>query len=274
MTVRQRQYRMNPKYSLMVKEEIDRLLAAGFIYPVLNSEWVSPIVTVPKKIGVDGKVKIRLGQDFRKLNEATKKDHYPIPFTDSVLDIVAGWEVYSFLDGYSGYNQVCIREEDQLKTAFTTEWGVFAFRRMPFGLCNAPGMFQRLMMNIFHDFLRKFLEVFIDDFAVYGKAKDHVDHLRMTFQRCRETGLKLHPGKCFFAVQEGILLGHKVSKKGIEVDKEKIVVWLAVAFPTNLTKVQGFLGCTGYYCRFIIHFAKVALALTLMLKKDSDFEPI
>ena len=271
--VRQRQYRMNPKYSLMVKEEIDRLLEAGFIYPVLNSKWVSPIVTVPKKIGVDGKVKIRVCQDFRKLNEATKKDHYPIPFTDSVLDLVAGKEVYSFLDGYSGYNQVWIRDEDQLKTAFTTEWGVFAFRRMPFGLCNAPGMFQRLMMNIFHDYLRKFLEVFIDDFAVYGETKEHAQHLRMTFQRCRETGLKLHPGKCFFGVQEGILLGHKVSKKGIEVDKEKIAVWLAVAFPTNLTEVQGFLGCVGYYRRFIIHFSKVALALTLMLKKDSDFEP-
>jgi transposase InsO family protein len=271
--VRQRQYRLNPKYSLMVKEEIDRLLEADFIYPVLTSEWVSSLVIVPKKLGVDKKPKIRVCQDFRKLNEATLKDHYPIPFTDMVLDIVASREAYSFLDGYSGYNQIWIREEDQLKTAFTTEWGVFAFRRMPFGLCNAPGMFQRVMMNIFHDFLRNFLEVFIDDFAVYGAAKDHVQHLRKTFQRCRETDLKLHPGKCFFGVQEGILLGHKVSKKGIEVDQEKIAVWLAVAFPSSLVEVQGFLGCSGYYRRFIIHFAKVALPLTLMLRKDSDFEP-
>ncbi|CAM6102046.1 unnamed protein product [Calypogeia fissa] len=135
-----------------------------------------------------------------------------------VLDMVAGHEVYSFLDGYSGYNQIWIKKEDQLKIAFTTEWGIFAFRRMPFGLCNAPGMFQRLMMNVFHDYLRKFLEIFIDDFAVFGGVEDHVRYLRLTFQRCREVGLRLHPGKCFFGVNEGILLGHKISKQGIEID--------------------------------------------------------
>ena len=271
--IRQRQHRRNPKYSMMVKEEIERLLDASYIYPMLNSEWVSPLVVVPKKPSPDGKPKIRICQDFRKLNDATKKDYYPIPFTDMILDIVAGWELYSFLDGYSGYNQIWIRKEDQLKTAFTTEWGVFAFRRMPFGLCNAPGMFQRLMMNIFHDFLRKFLEVFIDDFAVYGRATDHIDCLRQTFQRCREVGLKLHPGKCYFAVSEGILLGHKVSKRGIEVDWDKVTVWLAISFPTNATEVKGFLGCVGYYRRFIEHFAKLALPLTSMLKAGADFQP-
>ena len=157
--VRQRQYRLNPRYSLMVKEEIDRLLEAGFIYPVSNSEWVSPIVVLPKKMGADGKVKIRVCQDFRKLNAATKKDYFPLPFMDIILDHVAGQECYSFLDGFSGYNQVFIRVEDQVKTTFTTEWGTFAFNRMPFRLCNAPGTFQRLMMDIFQDFLRHFLEV-------------------------------------------------------------------------------------------------------------------
>lgn len=135
---------MNPKYSLMVNEELDRLLDAGFIYPVLNSEWVFPMVIVPKKAGLDGKSKIRVCQDFRKLNEATKKDHYPIPFTDMVLDTVAGCEIYSFLDGYSRYNQIWIRQEDQLKTTLTTEWGVFAFRRMPFGLCLQEDAFWSL----------------------------------------------------------------------------------------------------------------------------------
>ena len=106
--VRQRQYMLNPRYSLMVKEEIDQLLEAGFIYPVNNSEWVSPIVVVPKKVGADGKVKIRVCQDFRKLNATTKKDYFPLPFTDIILDHVAGQECYSFLDGFSGYNQVFI----------------------------------------------------------------------------------------------------------------------------------------------------------------------
>ena len=182
--VRQRQYWLNPKYSLMVKEKIDRLLEAGFIYPVHNLEWMSPIVVVPKKLGADGKVKIRVCLDFQKLNAATKKDYFPLPFTDMMLEYVSSQECYSFLDGFSGYNQVHIRNQDQLKTMFTTEWGTFAFNRMPFGLCNAPGTFQRLMMDIFRDFLRHFLEVFIDDFAVVSLRKDHLDYLRKTFQRC------------------------------------------------------------------------------------------
>jgi hypothetical protein len=211
----------------MVKEEIDRLLEVGFIYPVNNSEWVSPIVVVPKKVGVDGKVKIRVCQDFRKLNSATKKDYFPLPFIDIILDHVAGHQRYSFLDGFSGYNQVFIRMSDQLKTTFTTEWGTFAFNRMPFGLCNAPGTFQRLMMDIFKDFLRHFLEVFIDDFAVFSNQEDHLEYLRKTFQRCRKTNLKLHPGK-YFSV--------------------------------------------GYYRRFIEGYAKRAIPLTELLKKDTEFE--
>ena len=147
--LRQRQYRLNPRYSLMVKEEIDRLLEAGFIYPINNSEWMSPMVVVPKKVGADGKVKIRVCQDFRKLNATTKKDYFPLSFTDMILDHVSEQECYSFLDEFSGYNQVHIREQDQLKTTFTTEWMTFAFNRMPFGLCNVPGTFQRLMMDIF-----------------------------------------------------------------------------------------------------------------------------
>ena len=269
--VRQRQYRLNPKYSLMVKEEIDSLLKAGFIYPVNNSEWVSPIVVVPKKVGSDGKVKIRVCQDFRKLNAATKKDYFPLPFTDIILDHVAGQECYSFLDGFSGYNQVSIREEDQLKTTFTTEWGTFAFNRMPFGLCNAPGTFQRLMVDIFRDFLRHFLEVFIDDFAVFSKWKEHLQYLRKTFQRCRETGLKLHPGKCFMGMVSGILLGHIVSRNGLEVDSDKVRVILILLAPTNVREVRGFLGCVGYYRRFIIAYARLAAPLTELLKKEEEF---
>ncbi|CAM6124052.1 unnamed protein product [Calypogeia fissa] len=143
---------------------------------------------------------------------------------------------------------------------------------MPFGLCNAPGMFQRLMMNVFHDYLRKFMEVFIGDFAVFGGIKDHVRYLKLTFQRCREVGLRLHPGKCFFGVNEGILLGHKISKQGIEVDQEKVAVWIAIGFPKSLKEVRAFLGCVGYYRRFIKDYAKKALPLTEMLKRGVEVE--
>jgi hypothetical protein len=256
VSVRQLQYRLNPRYLLMVKEEIDRLLEARFIYPVNNSEWVSPIVVVPKKVGVDGKVKIRVCQDFRKLNSATKKDYFPLSLTDIILDHVAGHQRYSFLDGFSGYNQVFIRMNDQLKTTFTTEWGTFAFNRMPFGLCNAPGTFQRLMMDIFKDFLRHFLEVFIDDFAVFSNQEDHLEYLRKTFQRCRETNLKLHPRKCFFGMSSGILLGYIVGPHGLQVDMDKVKTMLALLAPSNMKEIRGFLGCVGYYRRFVEGYTK------------------
>ena len=179
--IRHRQYRLNPKYSMMMKEEINKLIEAGFIFPVLSSEWVSPIVKVSKKKGIDGVVKIQVCQDFKKLNAATRKDHYPLLFIDNVLDIMAGHSLFSFLDGYAGYNQTSINEEDQLKTTFTTDWGTHAFRVMPFGLCNAPGTFQRVMMIIFKEYLHKFLKIFIDDFCVYSKNEDHLEKPKVVF---------------------------------------------------------------------------------------------
>ena len=229
----------------MVKEDIDQLLEAGFIYPVVNSEWVSPIVVVSKKAGADGKLKLWVCQDFMKLNASTKKDYFPIPFTNIILDHVSGHECYSFLDGFSDYNQVFIRPEDQLKTTFTTEWGTFAFNQMPFGLCNAPGTFQRLMMDIFQDFLRHFLEVFIDDFAVFSAKQDHLQFLKKTFERCRETNLKLHPGKCFLGMESGLLLGHVVSKNRLEVDLDKVKAILALTAPQMFEKYEDFLGVWG-----------------------------
>ncbi|KAL3679659.1 hypothetical protein R1sor_022615 [Riccia sorocarpa] len=265
--VRQRQYRMNPKYSLMVKDEIDKYLKAGIIYPVLSSEWVSPMVVVPKKNG-----KIRVCQDFRKLNAVTKKDHHPLPFIDQVLDQVSGHECYSFLDGFSGYNQVSIREEDQSKTTFTTDWRTFAYNRMPFGLCNAPATFQRLMNTIFKDFLRKFVEVFIDDFCVFGTRAEHFENLKLTFERCRKMNLALHPEKCYFMMTEGILLGHRVSARGIEVDTDKVKVIWQLEPPTNLRELRAFLGHVGYYRRFIRDYAAIASPLTKLLKKDQAYE--
>jgi hypothetical protein len=232
--VRQKQYRLNPKFSILVKKELDKLLEAGFIYPVLSSEWVSPIVVAPKPPGPQGELKIRLCQDYRRLNAATRKDHHPVPFTDMILDKVGGSERFSFLDGYAGYNQIHIKEQDQSKTTFTTDWRTFAFRRMPFGLCNAPAIFQRAMIVIFEDFLKDFMEIFIDDFCVYGTVEDHLEHLKKTFERCRWACLALNAQKCFLAMVEGILLGHTISRKGIKVDYDKIAVVVALKIPGNL----------------------------------------
>ena len=164
-----------------------------------------------------------------------------------------------------------IWDQDQLKKTFTTEWGTFAFNRMPFGLYNAPGTFQRLMMDIFQDFLRHFLEVFIDDFAVFSPQIDHLGYLRKTFQRCRETFLKLHSSKCFFGMTLGVLLGHVVSKKGLELDLDKVKTILTLVAPKSVRDIQGFLRCVGYYKRFIDGYARKAIPLTELLRKEVEF---
>ena len=170
--VQQRPYDMNPKYKTIVKEEIDKLLDAGFIYEIEHTEWVSPIVIVTKKNG-----KIRVCVDLKKVNAATVRDHYPLPFTEHVLERVAGHEAYSFLDGFSGYNQVSIDPKDQHKTAFATTWGVLAYRKMPFGLTNAPATFQRLMSTAFKEYLRIWLEIFLDDLCIYSRWLEHLKYL-------------------------------------------------------------------------------------------------
>ncbi|GJV82677.1 reverse transcriptase domain-containing protein [Tanacetum coccineum] len=161
--------------------------------------------------------------DYRKLNEATRKDHFPLPFMDQMLERLAGNEYYCFLDGFSGYFQIPIDPKDQEKTTFTCPYGTFAYRRMPFGLCNAPGTFQRCMMAIFHDMIEKTMEVFMDDFSVFGNSfSTCLSNLERMLKRCEDTNLALNWEKSHFMVKEGIVLGHKISKKGIEVDKAKI----------------------------------------------------
>ncbi|GJT19366.1 reverse transcriptase domain-containing protein [Tanacetum coccineum] len=181
--------------------------------------------------------------DYRKLNEATRKDHFPLPFMDQMLERLAGNEFYCFLDGFSGYFQIPIDPKDQEKTTFTCPYGTFAYRRMPFGLCNAPGTFQRCMMAIFHDMIEKTMEVFMDDFSVFGNSfSTCLTNLEKMLKRCEDTNLALNWEKSHFMVKEGIVLGHKISKKGIEVDKAKIDVISKLPHPTTVKEecIQAF----------------------------------
>ncbi|GJS10925.1 reverse transcriptase domain-containing protein [Tanacetum coccineum] len=172
----QHQRRVNPKIHDVIKKEVEKLLDAGLIYPISDSPWVSPVHCVPKKGGMtvvkndeNDLIPTRLVTgwrvciDYRKLNEATRKDHFPLPFMDQMLERLAGNQFYCFLDGFSVYFQIPIDSKDQEKTTFTCPYGTFAYRRMPFGLCNAPGTFQRCMMAIFYDMIEKTMEVFMDD---------------------------------------------------------------------------------------------------------------
>nr|GEY83656.1 reverse transcriptase domain-containing protein [Tanacetum cinerariifolium] len=221
----QHQRRVNPKIHDVIKKEVEKLLYAGLIYPISNSPWVSPVHCVPKKGGftvVEKEENVliltrlsigwRVCIDYRKLNEATRKDHFPLPFMDQMLERLAGNEYYCFLDVFSRYFQIPINPRDQEKTTFTCPYGTFAYIRMPFDLCNAPGMFQRCMLAIFHDMVEKTMEVFIDDFS----------------------------DKSHFMVKEGIVLGHKISKNRIEVDKAKVDVIAKLPHPTTVEAVRSF----------------------------------
>ncbi|GJS34121.1 reverse transcriptase domain-containing protein [Tanacetum coccineum] len=165
---------------------------------------------------------------------------------DQMLERLAGNEYYCFLDGFSGYFQIPIDPKDQEKTTFTCPYGTFAYRRMPFGLCNAPGTFQRCMLAIFHDMVEKMMEVFMDDFSVFGNSFENcLSHLDKMLKRCEDTNLCLNWEKSHFMVKEGIVLGHKISKNGIEVDKAKVDVIAKLPHPTTVKGVRSFLGHAG-----------------------------
>jgi hypothetical protein len=280
------QRRLNPVMKEVVKKEIIKWLDADIIYPISDSEWVSPVQCVPKKGGMtvienDQNELIptrtvtgwRVCMDYRKLNKATRKDHFPLPFIDQMLDRLAGKQFYCFLDGYSGYNQIAIAPEDQEKTTFTCPYGTFAFRRMPFGLCNAPATFQRCMMAIFSDLIEECMEVFMDDFSVYGDSFDHCLHnLKLVLNRCEKTNLVLNWEKCHFMVTSGIVLGHMVSSRGLEVDKAKIETIQKLPPPTTVKGIRSFLGHASFYRRFIKDFSKIAKPLCTLLEKETLFK--
>nr|GFA31946.1 reverse transcriptase domain-containing protein [Tanacetum cinerariifolium] len=244
----QHQRRVNPKIHDVIKQEVIKLLEAGLIYPIYDSPWVSPVHCVPKKGGftvVENEdneliptclvMGWRVCIDYRKLNEATRKDHFPLSFMDQMLERLAGNQYYCFLDGFSGYFQIPIDPKDQEKTTFTCPYETFAYRHMPFGLCNAPGTFQRCMMAIFHDMIEKTMEVCMDDFSVFGNSfQSCLSHLERMLKRCEDTNLCLNWEKSHFMVKEGIVLDHKISKQGIEVDKVKVNVITKLPHPTTI----------------------------------------
>ncbi|GJR94875.1 reverse transcriptase domain-containing protein [Tanacetum coccineum] len=282
----QKQRRLNPNMKEVVKKEIMKLLDTSIIYPIANSPWVSPIHCVPKKGGItvvtnenDELVLTRtitgwrVCIDYHKLNEATTKDHFPLPFMDQMLERLAGNKYFCFLDGFSGYFQIPIDPNDQEKTTFTCPFGTYAYRRMPFSLCNAPATFQRCMLAIFHDMIEESVKVFMDDFSVFGNSFDTcLNNLDKMLQRCEDAHLVINWEKCHFMVKEGIVLGQKVSSVGLEVDKAKINVISKLPPPTNIKGIRSFLGHAGFYQHLFKDFSKIARPLTKLLEKDTPFE--
>jgi len=207
--------------------------------------------------------------DYRDLNRASPKDNFPVPHIDVLVDNTANFALFSFMDGFSGYNQIKMAPEDMEKTMFVTLWGMFCYKVMPFGLKNAGATYQWAMVALFHDMMHKEIEVYVDDMIAKSKTKEeHFVNLGKLFERLRKYQLRLNPAKCTFGVKLGRLLGFVVSQKGIEVDPEKVKAILEMPKPRTEKQVRGFLGRMNYIARFISQLTTTCEPLFKLLHKN------
>eukprot|EP00253_Pinus_taeda_P009637 PITA_09637 len=249
----------------LIEKEIKKMFEAGIIAPIRFFEWVSNLVPTRKKSR-----EIRLCIDLRNLNQVSLKDHYPLPKMDHILQRVVGSSRISLLDGFSGFNQILVHPDDQDKTTFTTPWGTFKYVKMPFGIKNIGATFQRAMDIAFAKEIHDLLVVYLDDLTPFSKSnQEHLNHLRQIFMTCRKYGISLNPKNSMFALEEGKLLGHIISKDGIRIDPERIQSILQIPYPRNIKELQAFLGKINFLRRFIPNLAKIIRLLSNMLKKDS-----
>jgi len=245
--VRQKLRRMKPEMSLKIKEEVQKQFDAGFLAMEKYPQWVANIVPVPKKDG-----KVRMCVDYRDLNRASLEDNFPLPHIDTLVNNTAKFSLFSFMNGFSGYNQIKMAPEDMEKTTFITLWGKFCYKVMYFGLKNAGATYQRAMVALFHDMMHKEIEVYVDDMIAKSDSEaEHILNLRKLFEGLRKFKLKLNPAKCTFSVKFGKLLGFVVSQKKIEVDPDKMRAIIEMPAPNTKKEVRGFLGRLNYIARFI-----------------------
>jgi len=259
--------RPQPRARLSVIDHlIDDMQSQGVIEPC-QSEWASNIVLVTKKDG-----SIRFCVDYRKLNSLTQRDAYPLPRIDTCLDTLSGAAWFSTFDLRSGFHQVKVHPRDANKTTFTCHRGTFRFPRMPFGLCNAPATFQRLMDTVLMGLNFDICLTYLDDIMVFSRDLDsHLERLSKLFQRLREANLKLKPSKCSLLQKRVAFLGYVVSETGISTDPAKIEAVKTWPTPTNLRQSRAFVGLCQYYRRFVPNFSAVAAPLHALTRKGAQF---
>ena len=264
--IKERPRRFPPKEQAEIDRQIKQLLDNGMI-EASDSPWASNVVLVKKKDGSK-----RFCVDYRRLNNLTVKDAYPIPRIDDSLDALGGSRWFSTLDLASGYWQVELDEEAQEKSAFVVRGGLYRWKVMPFGLCGAPSTFERLMERVLAGLHWETLLVYLDDVIVYAKTvEDELNRLATVFQRLREAGLKLKAKKCHLFKESVLYLGHVVSGEGISTDPEKIRAVKEWPTPTTVKEVQSFLGLASYYRRFIARFSNIARPLHRLTEKGQQF---
>jgi hypothetical protein len=263
---KQKLRQINPMLLPVMEKEVKKLLDAQIIVPLRYSEWVANLVPVRKKSG-----EIRLCVDFRNLNRSSRKDNYPLPNMEHILQRVTGASRMSMIDGFSGYNQISVMPEDREKTSFITPWGTFMYAKMPFGLMNAGATFQRAMDIAFIGEKDKFVMIYLDDITVFSKTdKEHCCHFKRVFLKCRRFGLSLNPKKSLFAMQEGKLLGHIVSAEGVRIDPDRVEAIQALSLPRSKKEVQAFLGRINFLRRFVSNFTELVKHITAMLRKGHE----
>ncbi len=266
MPIRQPPRRVPFALRAKVDEMVEEMSTQGVIQPS-TSPWASPIVLVTKKDG-----STRFCVDYRRLNSVTKKDVHPLPRIDDTLDSLANQKYFTTLDLASGYWQVGMEQQSQEKTAFITHSGLYEFLVMPFGLCNAPATFQRLMEVVLHGLVRKVCLVYLDDILIIGRSfEEHLMNLRQVFNRLRDAGLCLKPSKCQLARTQVVYLGHVISREGIAADPGKVEAVRNYPVPKNLKQLRAFVGLASYYRRFIPDFSAVARPLHTLTRKDTPF---
>lgn len=263
--VRQRYRRIPPSEYEVVKAHINQLLEAQVIRES-SSPYASPIVLVKKKDG-----SLRMCVDYRQLNSKTRKDAFPLPRIEESLDALTGARWFSTLDLASGYNQVPVVEGDRPKTAFCTPFGLFEYNRMPFGLCNAPSTFQRLMQRLFGDQQSESVLLYLDDIVVFSSSvEQHLMRLEVVLSRLEQEGLKARLEKCFFFRKEVRYLGHVISSEGVSTDPSKIEVVSKWRRPETPSELRSFLGFASYYRRFVEGFARLAAPLHRLVAEFAD----
>jgi hypothetical protein len=264
-------YRIPEQHQEEVDKQVDEMLKQNIIAPS-QSPWNFPILVVPKKIDASGVRKWRICIDFRKLNEVTIGDSYPLPNIQDILDKLGKARYFSALDCASGYWQIPVAAEDQCKTAFSTQKGHFEFKRMPFGLKSAPATFQRLMNTILMELVGLRCLVYLDDIIIFGETlQEHHFRLQQVFQKLREHNIQLEPDKCEFLKTELQYLGHIVTADGVAPDPKKIQAIVEFPTPKTPTSVKSFLGLVGYYRKFVPDFSKRAKPLNDLLKKNQTW---
>jgi hypothetical protein len=261
--VKQRRRTFATERNQAIVEEVEKLLEAGFIREVDYPEWLANVMLVKKSNG-----KWRMCVDFTGLNKACPKESFPLPRINLSVDSMSGHELLSFMDAFSGYNQIYMEEANQEKTAFVTDRGLYYYKMMPFGLKNAGATYQRLVNRMFQSQIGRNVEVYVDVMLVKGiQATKHIEDLRETFQTLRKYKMKLNPMKCAFRVSSGKILGFMVSQRGIEANLEKVKAVLEMEAPRTMKQLQRLTGRIAALNRFISRSTDKCLPFFKILRK-------